>query len=369
MNKVISTENSIQLFERVVSILEQARSNVVRTVNTQMVIAYWLIGREIVVEEQHGEARAEYGKRLIEDLSFRLTKRYQKGFSTTNLRYFRQFYLAYTNRSPEIRHPSGGELPLDRKRHLTGGDSGEGFHPALGWSHYRALMRIEDKQIRSFYEIEAAKNRWNKVQLERQINSLLFERLLKSRDKEGVMQLATDGQRPEKPVDAIKDPYILEFLDLPESHQLVESNFEEALITHLQAFLLELGSGFAFVGRQKRLTLDGDHFYPDLVFYHIKLKCYVILDLKVGKLSHGDLGQMLMYVNYYDREVCSSDDNPTIGLILCTDKNDAVVKYVLDEKHQYIFASRYKLELPSEEELRRELEHERLLLESEETVD
>ena len=351
MNTPISTENSNRLFDRVVTILERARSNVVRTVNSQMVIAYWMIGREIVEEEQKGTSRAEYGKRLIEELSFRLTKRYKKGFSTTNLRYFRQFYLAYVNRSPEIRHPSGGE-------------STEGFHPALGWSHYRALMRVEDQQVRSFYEIEAAKNRWNKDQLERQINSLLFERLLKSRDKAGLLKLTKEGQNTEKPLDVIKDPYVLEFLDLPESPRLVESDLEQALIDHLQAFLLELGSGFAFVCRQKRLTLDGDHFYPDLVFYHIKLKCYVIIDLKVGKLGHGDLGQMQMYVHYYDRDICTSEDNPTIGLILCTDKNDAVVKYVLDEKHQYIFASRYKLELPSEQELRRELEQERRLIEN-----
>jgi predicted nuclease of restriction endonuclease-like (RecB) superfamily len=253
---------------------------------------------------------------------------------------------------------------LNHKRHPTGGESAEGFHPALGWSHYRALMRVENQQIRSFYEIEAAKNHWNKDELERQINSLLFERLLKSRDKAGLLQITKDGERPNKPMDVIKDPYVLEFLDLPESPRLVENDLEQALIDHLQAFLLELGSGFAFVGRQKRLTLDGDHFYPDLVFYHVKLKCYLIVDLKVGKLDHGDLGQMQMYVNYYDRDMCTSEDNPTIGLILCTDKNDAVVKYVLDEKNEYIFASRYKLELPSEQELRRELEQERRLLES-----
>ena len=241
MNNVISIENSNALFERVVSILEKARSNVVRTVNSQMVIAYWMIGREIVEEEQKGAARAEYGKRLIEELSFRLTELYKKGFSTTNLRYFRQFYLAYANRSPEIRHPSGGELPLDQKCHPMCGESAGGFHTALGWSHYRALMRVENQQARSFYEIEAAKNRWNKVQLERQINSLLFERLLKSRDKEGLLQLTKDGQRPNKPMDVIKDPYVLEFLGLPESPRLVESDLEQALIDHLQAFLLELG--------------------------------------------------------------------------------------------------------------------------------
>jgi predicted nuclease of restriction endonuclease-like (RecB) superfamily len=359
--------HDVNLFNRVVEILEQARTNVVRAVNSQMVISYWLIGREIVEEEQRGDARAEYGKQLIEDLSRQLTQRYGKGFSTTNLRYFRQFYLSYANRIPVIRHPSGGELPLNQKRRPIGGECAEGFHPQLGWSHYRALMRVENEQARSFYEIEATRNRWNKNQLERQINSLLFERLSKSRDKEGVLQLADEGQTIEKPVDAIKDPYVLEFLDLPETHRLVESDLEEALITHLQEFLLELGSGFAFVGRQTRLTLDGDHFYPDLVFYHIKLKCYIVIDLKVGKLTHSDLGQMQMYVHYYDREVCTPPDNPTIGLILCTDKNDAVVRYVLDEANRQIFASRYRLELPSEEELRRELERERRLLEEQES--
>ena len=193
-------------------------------------------------------------------------------------------------------------------------------------------MRVEKDEARSFYEIEAERNRWSVRQLERQINSLLFDRLLKSRDKKGVMQLANEGHRVEKSVDAIKDPYVLEFLDLPESHRLVESALESALIDHLQEFLLELGSGFAFVSRQKRITLEGDNFYPDLVFYHIKLKCYVIIDLKIGKLTHQDLGQMQMYVHYYDRKIRGSEDNPSIGLILCTDKNDTVVQYVLDEK-------------------------------------
>jgi predicted nuclease of restriction endonuclease-like (RecB) superfamily len=220
------------------------------------------------------------------------------------------------------------------------------------------LLKTENDQTRSFYEAEAAKNRWSSRQLERQINSLLFERLLKSRDKEGVFELANQGQVVEKPVDAIKDPYVLEFLDLPESPRLTESGLENALISHLQEFLLELGTGFAFVGRQKRLSLDGDHFYPDLVFYHIKLKCYVIIDLKVAKLAHVDIGQMQMYVHYYDREVRSAKDNPTIGLILCTDKNDAVIRYVLDEENQQIFASRYKLELPDEEELATEMRRE-----------
>ena len=352
------------LFDRVVGILEQARAHVSRTVNNAMVVAYWLIGREIVEEEQHGSARAEYGKALMPQLSCRLTERYGKGFSSSNLWDFRQFYQTFTDRAPGILHPMGGEFGRTGKLHPPGGELPEmrapgsrecttGFHPDLGWSHYRALMRVENAEARSFCEREAVRNRWNKRQLERQISTLLFERLLKSRDKDGLLRLANEGQVERHPVDAIKDPYVLEFLGLPESHRLVEGDLEQALTTHLQDFLLELGSGFAFVARQRRLTLDGDHFYADLVFYHIRLKCYVIVDLKVDKLTHGDLGQMQMYVHYFDREVCGPEDNPTIGLILCTDKNDAVVEYVLDKGKERIFASRYKLELPPKEDLRR----------------
>lgn len=334
-------ENTNKLFDRVAAILEQARSNVVRSVNSQMVIAYWLIGREIVEEEQHGKAQADYGEYIIRDLSRRLSKHYGKGFSVTNLKYFRQFYLAYRDRIPQIGHAVR-----------------DPFDPNLSWTHYRLLLKVENDQARAFYETEAAKNRWSSRHLERQINSLLFERLLKSRNKKGVLDLAKQGHVVEKPVDVIKDPYVLEFLDLPEHSRLTETELESALISHLQDFLLELGTGFAFVSRQKRLTLDGDHFYPDLVFYHIKLKCYVIIDLKVAKLTHADLGQMQMYVHYFDRKIRSPEENPTIGLILCTDKNEAVVRYVLDEENRQIFASRYKLELPDEAELAAELNRE-----------
>lgn len=232
------------------------------------------------------------------------------------------------------------------------------LHPGLSWTHYRLLVKVARPEVRNFYEIEAIRNGWSARQLERQIASLLFERLLKSRDRQGVLTLANEGQLPAHPKDAIKDPYVLEFLDLPASHRLVESQVEEALLNQLQAFLLELGGGFAFVGRQRRLTLDGDHFYPDLVFYHVKLKCYVVIDLKVGKLTHGDLGQMLLYVNYYDREVASKDDNPTIGLILCSEKNDAVARYVLADKNEQVFASRYQFVLPSVDQLRAEMQRE-----------
>jgi predicted nuclease of restriction endonuclease-like (RecB) superfamily len=210
---------------------------------------------------------------------------------------------------------------------------------------------VENVDARLFYEQEAVRSNWSKRQLERQINTILFERVLKSHEKDEVLSDADEAVA--HPIHVIKDPYVLEFLDLPESHWLAESDLETALTNHMQEFLLELGNGFAFVARQKRLTLDGDHFYADLVFYHVRLKCYVIIDLKTEKLTHGDLGQMQMYVHYFNREVCAPEDNPTIGLILCTDKNDAMVEYELDKTQKTIFASRYKLELPSRENLRK----------------
>ncbi len=232
-------------------------------------------------------------------------------------------------------------------------------NPHLSWTHYRLLTKVESEQARSFYEIEAAKNHWSSRELERQIDSLLYERLVKSRDKKGILALARRGQEIQSPSDAIKDPVVLEFLSLPETPRLVESKLEEALLNNLQHFLLELGRGFSFMERQQRLTLDGDHFYVDLVFYHTILKCYVLVDLKVAKLTHGDIGQMQLYVNYYDEHRRTEGDNPTVGLILCTDKNDAVVRYTLGKGNRQIFVSRYKLHLPTEaeliEELRREL--------------
>jgi predicted nuclease of restriction endonuclease-like (RecB) superfamily len=232
------------------------------------------------------------------------------------------------------------------------------FNPKLSWTHYRELIRISRKEARNFYEIEAAKNNWSTRELKRQIGSLLFDRLLKSKDKEGLLKLASHGQEIHVPEDTMKDPIVLEFLGLPESHRLVESELEKALINNLQHFLLELGKGFAFVARQKRLTLEGDYFYADLVFYHVILKCYIIVDIKINPLTHGDLGQMLLYVNYFDQEVKTETDNPTIGLVLCTKKNDAMVKYTLGEKAKQIFASKYQFHLPTEAELTEELKRE-----------
>lgn len=353
------------LFNRVVSILEESRLHVAKTVNSAMVIAYWLIGREIVEAMQRGQARAAYGRRVIKDLSLRLTDRFGKGFSEENLQLFRRFYLAYKGRI-SIPYPPGTKsrkgtkpYPANTKSMMmlqsdpVGETPCEGFHPCLSWSHYRALMRVENEDARLFYEKEAISNGWNKRQLERQINTLLFERLIKSRNKKALLNRANASHNTEHLIETLKDPFILEFLNLPESQNLVESDLEAALTSHLQDFLLELGAGFAFVARQRRLTLNGDHFYTDLVFYHIRLKCYVVIDLKVDKLTHADLGQMQMYVNYFDREIRAPDDNPTIGLILCTEKNDAVVEYVLDKGKERIFASRYKLALPPKEDLRR----------------
>lgn len=345
------------LMTRIRDIWEASRQQAIRSVNSAHVCANWLIGKQIIEAEQGGEQRAAYGKALLKSLAQQLTNEYGSGFSVSALQYMRAFFLAYPQ-LVEIQHAVrvisvGITIPSQETDWKPGK-----LHTGLSWTHYRILLKVERQEARQFYEIETIRNGWSARQLERQIGSLLFDRLLKSRDKDGVMQLANQGLLATRPLDVIKDPYILEFLDLPEAEQWQESELERALLSQLQDFLLELGSGFAFVGRQVRLTLDGDHFYPDMVFYHVKLKCYVVIDLKLNKLGHADLGQMQLYVNYYDMEVAASDDNPTIGLILCSEKNDAVVRYVLGEHNQQIFASRYQLHLPTEEQLQQELRRE-----------
>ncbi len=346
------------LYTRIRQILESARANVARSVNTTQVVANWLIGREIVEDEQKGHRRAGYGTQLLLELSNRLKIDFGNGYSVDNLELFRRFYLEYPTLISETprRNFRSNEISeaLRRKSWQPGL-----LNPNLSWTHYRTLLRVDRTQTRAFYEIEALNNNWSARELERQINSLLYERLAKSRDKTGLMKLATKGHDIQKPTDVFKDPVVIEFLGLPESHRLVESKVEEALINNLQSFLLEMGKGFAFVARQERLTLDGDHFYVDLVFYHAVLKCYVLIDLKTAKLTHADLGQIQLYVNYFDRERRTNGDNPTLGLILCTDKNDAVVKYTLaSNKGKKIFASRYKLYLPTEKELVEEIKKE-----------
>ncbi len=347
ISKSSVSKNESDLYKRVVSYLINARHNVVRSVHTEMLTAYWNIGREIVEEEQKGAMRAEYGKGIIERLSEQLIAEFGSGYGISTLKDIRKFYLTYSTLTAHstISHTLCGQLETF-------------FNPSLSWSHYRILMRIQSPESRSFYEIEAIDNCWSVRELERQITSLLFERLSKSKDKEGLLALAHKGQEIVRPTDAVKDPMVLEFLGFPETHHLVESDFEQVLINNLQHFLLELGKGFAFVARQKRLTLNGDHFYADLVFYHAILKCYFICDVKTSKLTHGDLGQMQLYVNYFDKEIATEGDNPTIGLILCAEKNDAVVQYTLGEKNQTIFASKYQFHLPTVEQLENELRRE-----------
>jgi predicted nuclease of restriction endonuclease-like (RecB) superfamily len=373
---LISSPGDGELMARVIGILDQARANVVHAVNSNMVIAYWLIGREIVMALQNGEQRADYGTQLIEELSASLTLRCGRGFSVSNLKYFRQFFQTYAERRPEIRHEPRGESGIVSAQQsadanlqdelaiaLAGHDSLQGFSPRLSWTHYRTLCRIEQRAERLFYEIEAERCDWSQPELDRQMHSHLFLRLLKSRDKPGVMQLATHGQRVERPVDVIKHPFVLDFLDLPEGPRLSESDLEAALIDKLQPFLLELGKGFAFVARQHRVATEFQHFYVDLVFYNYLLKCFVLVDLKMGKLTHQDVGQMDMYVRMFDDLRRSEADGPTVGLILCAERDEVVARYSVLSEGRQLFASKYKLVLPSEEELRQEIERERAMLE------
>ncbi len=379
------------LFARVVTILERARGNVVRAVNTNMVQAYWLIGREIVQELQGGEERAEYGKKLIEELSAQLTERYGKGFSWRNLQWFKQFYLVFRDRisilypsgaefgmtqivhppgaqssKPEIHHPPGGELTPIRQGHPAGSESLQGFSPLLTWSHYRALLRVENVAAREFYEREAAECGWSKAQLERQIHSFYYDRIIANRGELGLLPDGRERLSGESvaPSLVLKSPMVLEFLGLPDTHNLHESKLEQAIIDNLQHFLLELGKGFSFVARQQHIRFGDDDFYIDLVFYNYVLKCFLLIDLKMGKLTHADVGQMDGYVRLYEDRFKIPGDNPTIGLLLCSDKGEAVAKYSILNESRQIFASKYLPNLPTEEQLRLEIEKERRLIES-----
>lgn len=323
------------------NILESARRKAFSAVNFAMVEAYWQIGKRIVEEEQRGEERAEYGAYLIKDLSRRLTEEFGRGFTGTNLKYFRQFYLAF----PES---AKGHAVCDQlRRELT-------------WSHYRLIMRIENLKAREYYMNEAAEQNWSTRQLERNIHSLYYERLLSTRDKELALTQSAAASEAHRPGDFIKDPYVLEFLGLPMPQEFSEADFETAIIGNLQQFLLELGKGFSFVGRQYRITTETKHFFVDLVFYNYLLKCFVLLDLKIGALTHQDIGQMDMYVRIFEDRVKSGDDNPTIGMIFCTEKDETIVRYSVLEENRQLFASKYRVVLPSEEELRVELEREKI---------
>lgn len=341
----VETNLIMQIFSDIQIILKEARQRAYQSINLSMVNAYWLIGKRIVEEDQQGESRAVYGKALLKNLSIQLQKEFGKGFSVDNLQNMRLFYLEFSNYETVSRN---FQSLIDGTPKFQ-----------LSWSHYLMLMGIKDPNERRFYEIESAEGNWSLRELKRQYDSGLYMRLALSTDKTGIMQLAQKGQIIENPVDAIKEPYILEFLNLKEHYRYSESDLENALIDKLEAFLLELGKGFTFVARQKRITFDEKHFKIDLVFYNRILKCFVIIDLKIGELKHQDIGQMQMYVNYYDRTVKLEDENKTIGIILCQKKSDLLVEMTLPEINDQIFASRYQTILPSKEELRKLLNSEK----------
>lgn len=330
--------------QNVSDLLRLARKNVKTAVNLSMVYTYYEIGKRIFLEEQSGQERAGYGKYLIKELSEYLTEQFGKGFSITNLKQMRQFYLIYTD--DQI-----GQKVSDQFNNLPTTENGRKFF--LSWSHYLKLMRIDNVNERHFYEIESAKNDWSLAEFKRQYNSSLFERISLSTDKGKIYRLSQEGQIIEKPEDMVKDPYVLEFLGLPELPEYTETELESKIIDHLQTFLLELGTGFAFIGRQVRFTFEEEQFRVDLVFYNRLLRCFVLFDLKLGELKHQDIGQIQMYVNYYDRKVKLPEENPTIGIILCKDKNQSVVEMTLPEDNSQIFASKYQTVLPSKEELQK----------------
>lgn len=317
--------------EQVKLLLRKAQQNAVRSVNSIIIQTYFELGKRIVEEEQNGKTEATYGAYLLQNLSDELTAEFGKGYSKRNLELIRKFYLTYRF----------AKSPISQ---------------SLTWTHYLNLMRIDNEDERAFYEIETVKNNWSVRELQRQIDSELYTRLTLSRNKNKVRELSEKGLIIEQPKDAVKDPYVLEFLGLPELSSYSETELEEQIISKLEHFLLELGNGFTFVGRQVRFTFDEEHFRVDLVFYNRILKCFVLVDLKIGKLKHQDLGQMQMYVNYYNRFVKLDDENNTIGIILCKDKKDTMVEITLPENNKQIFASKYKLVLPSKAELRKAIE-------------
>lgn len=348
--------DSAGFFNSVAEILRKARGNSYRAVNFVMVKAYWNVGRMIFEEEQLGKQRADYGKALLRGLSRKLTLEFGPGFDPSNLAKFRQFYLAFPILDTLcLKSFAAAGVPegQEEKFHALRGE--------LSWSHYRLLMRVNKSESREWYMNEAAEQNWSVRALERQINSLHYERMLMSRDKSPIaeeMRAKTALLAPE-PKDFIKDPYVLEFLGLQDNPSFREADLEQAIIGKLQAFMLELGKGFAFVARQQRVSTETKDFFVDLVFYNYILKCFVLIDLKVGELTHQDIGQMDMYVRLYEDRVKGEGDNPTVGIILCTEKDHTVVQYsVLNESSQ-LFASKYRLYLPSEEELRAEVERER----------
>jgi predicted nuclease of restriction endonuclease-like (RecB) superfamily len=350
-------EPLLPLVREIRELVQSARKAASQNINTLQVATNFEIGRRIIEYEQQGSKRAEYGKRILIELSHRLTEELGRGFSATNLEYMRRFYLDYYETVPQIPQTVSGKLPAKPKKETPivqalPAQFAKTF--TISWSHYIFLMNIDNRDERRFYEIESGQNQWSLSELKRQFNSGIYERLALSRDKEGVKDLAKKGNIIKKPEDVLRNPVVLEFLGLDEKAHYSECDLESAIIDKLEKFLLELGKGFLFESRQKRFTLESDNFYVDLVFYNRILRCYVLIDLKIGKLSHENLGQMQMYVNYYNREVKLESENPTIGMILCKTKNDALVRLTLPDNAN-IYASQYQLYLPSKEELKRKL--------------
>jgi len=372
-----------QFYSTIKTILIDAREKVYRSINFTMVTTYWNIGKIIVEEEQRGKDKAGYGKYLLQYLSERLTQDFGKGFSRSNLEYMRLFYLTYKNQQVTISQTMSGklgksmsigqtvsgqlgsdkaiaqtvstQLGINRPISATVSRKSQEGPFKLSWSHYVFLIRLDEAE-RKFYEIEAANQGWSVRELERQFNSSLYERLALSRNKKQIKELSSKGLVVVKPQEAIKEPYVLEFLGLKEGSGYSENEFETAIINKIENFMLELGKGFLFVGRQVRFTFNEEHYYVDLVFYNRLLKCFVLIDLKIGKLKHQDIGQMQMYVNYYDRKIKAVDENRTIGIILCKEANKSIVEFTLPKNNKQIFAKQYKLYLPSKSELRKQLE-------------
>jgi len=343
------TKNS--LFNSIRLLIEEAKRKIVRNVNSVIVYTHFEIGKKIVENEQQGKERAGYAEKTLAQLSIDLSTEYGNGYSRTNLEYMRKFYLLYKDRvsqsAPRKLNHGKKSQPLVGKLQVS---------LQLSWSHYIQLLKIQDANERNFYEIEAIQNNWGKRELIRQYNSSIYERVALSKDKKAVKRLGRVGQLIEKPTDTLKHHTVLEFLDLKEEESYTESELENEIISKLEHFMMELGKGFLFEGRQKRFTFEGDCFYADLVFYNRLLRCYVLLDLKLGRLAHQDIGQMQMYVNYYDRKIKLPDENSTIGIILCKEENKTVVEFSLPEDNKTIFAKEYKLYLPSKDELRKQLE-------------
>jgi len=330
--KIVKANLTEQFISDIRTIILSARESAIRSVDTVRVQMYWKLGERIFIEEQKGQDRAEYGAYLLQNVALEIEKEFGSGFSVRQLERARQFYRTY---------------PI-----------ATALRTQLNWYQYRLLIQINDKDKREYYELEANNNNWTGRELERQINSGLYERLLLSNDKKAVLEVARKERIPESPTEIIKDPMVLEFLGLRPEATYYEKDLERALITNLQAFLLELGNGFSFVARQKRILLEDDEFFADLVFYNRLLRCFVVIELKTHKITHEDIGQLQMYVNYYDRNEKAPDENPTIGILLCADKNDTLVKYTLPENNNTILASKYQLYLPSEKQLAEQLKIE-----------